>query len=128
MREKLNHINEIVATISDAIYRMGDNGFDPNRPFDGQPQTGQGERGKTLVAGLRFRDVCDCFVIGWLRSAGRSGLVESGTATYNDIYECEDDIDPLAVMQAMACEMERCMGIFPNVPQLRLPTEGETNG
>ena len=128
MSEKPNHIDEVVATIADAIYRMGDNGFDPNRPFDSQPQTNQGERGKTLVVGLRFRDVCDCFVIGWLRSAGRSGLAESGTATYNDIYECEDDVDPIAIMQSMCCEMERRMGIFPNVPRLHAPTTGETDG
>ncbi len=62
--------------------------------------------------------VAVAFVIGWLRAASRGGLAESGTATYNDIYECEDDIDPLAVMQNMSCEMERRMGIYPNVPKL----------
>ena len=111
--------------VADMIYQMVDNGFDPNRPFDGQPHTDQGERGKTLVVGLRFRDVCDCFVLGWLRAAGRGGLAESGTATYNDIYECDEDVDPLAVMKNMICEMEKRMGIYPNVPQLRAaPTEG----
>ena len=121
-----DNIEGIVETIADAIYQMGDNGFDPNRPFDGQPHTDQGERGKTLVAGLRFRDVCDCFVIGWLHSAGSASLAESGTATYNDIYECpEKDVDPIAIMQAMSCEMERRMGIYPNVPKLKA-TEGET--
>jgi len=111
----LDSVDDVVRTINDAIYQMADNRFDPNRPFDGQPHTDQGERGKTLVAGLRFRDVCDCFVIGWLQAAGRSALAESLTATYNDIYECDEDIDPLAVMQNMVCEMERRMGIFPNV-------------
>jgi hypothetical protein len=37
-----------------------------DRPYDGQPQTGQGERGKTLVTGLTMRDISDCFVKGLL--------------------------------------------------------------
>lgn len=123
---KPNHINEVMATIADAIYSLGDNGFDPNRPFDGQPHTDQGERGKTLVAGLRFRDVCDCFVIGWLQAAMRGSLAEGGTATYNDIYECDEDVDPLAVMQNMTCEMEKRMEIYPNMQLRAAPTTGET--
>jgi hypothetical protein len=111
--------------IADAIYQMSDHGLDPQRPYDGQPHTDQGERGKTFVNGLTFRDVCDCFVIGWLQASGRSSLAESGAASYNDVYEPgvkmdgspDDDIDPLAVMQNMACEMERRMGIFPNLPE-----------
>lgn len=112
--------------VGDLIYQMTDHGLDPKRPYDGQPHTDAGERGKTLVAGLTMRDVCDCFVIGWLMASGRSSLAESGTASYNDVYEPgirldgsglpDDDIDPLAVMQNMTCEMERRMGIFPNLP------------
>ena len=114
---------DVAKTIADAIYGMGDDTTDPDRPFTGQPHTDQGERGKTLIAGLRFRAVADCFVIGWLRASGRSSLAESGTATYNDVYECDDDIDPLAVMQNMMCEMERRMGTYPNI--LRLSCDGE---
>lgn len=113
--------------LGDLIYQMTDHGLDPQRPFTGQPHTDQGERGKTMVTGLTFRDVCDCFVVGWLMASGRSSLAESGTASYNDVYEPgintntgepDHDIDPLAVMQNMSCEMERRMGIFPNVPPL----------
>ena len=108
----------VVEAIGDAIYAMSDNTTDPNRPFNGQPQTDQGERGKQPTDGLRFRDVADCFLLGWLYASERGSLAESGTATYNDIYEGNYDVDPLAVMQNMLCEMERRLGIYPNVPKL----------
>ena len=103
--------------LAETLYQLDNHGMDPNRPYNGQPWTDQGERGKTLVEGLTFRDVCDCFVLGWLHSDGRSGLAESGTASYNEIYEPGPlgEVDPLAVMQNMTCEMERRMGIFPNI-------------
>lgn len=103
-------------SLDEAIYQLTNDSLDPNRPFDGQPHTDQGERGKTLVAGLRFRDVADCFVKGWLDASSRSGLAESGDASYNDVYEGED-VDPLAVMKNMLCRMERMMGVYPNVPK-----------
>lgn len=117
---------DVAKSIADAIYNLSDDTTNPGRPFTGQPHTDQGERGKTLVAGLRFRDVADCFLLGWLYAAERGSLAESGTATYNDIYECEDNIDPLAVMQNMLVEMEKRMGIYPNVPRLSCDGERET--
>lgn len=111
---------EPLKTIADAIYAADDHTTDPSRPFDGQPHTDQGERGKTLVTGLTFRDVCDCYVLGFLMATGCSSLAESGTATYNDVYVAakqDPGFDPLAVMQNMACEMEKRMGIYPNVPR-----------
>ena len=108
--------DEPLDTLANALYGLSDNTTNPNRPFDGQSHTDQGERGKTVVSGLRYRDVADCFVLGWLQAAGRSSLADSGTATYNDIYECDDDVDPIAAMQNMLCEMEKRMGIFPNIP------------
>ena len=33
--------------LADLIYLVSDDGLDPQRPFDGQPHTNQGERGKT---------------------------------------------------------------------------------
>lgn len=113
----------MMEAINNALYALTDNGLDRSRPYDGQPWTDQGERGKTLVAGLTFRDICDCFVIGFLSATGRSSLAESGTASYNDVYEAarvDPSFDPLAVMQNMACEMERRMGIYPNVPTIYL--------
>ena len=111
----------VIETIANFIYESG--GYlvsDRERPYSGQPHTDQGERGKTLVGGLTMRDVCDCFVLGWLMADGRSGLAESGQATAGDIYGDAPikDIDPLAAMQNMMCEVERRMGIYPNVPGL----------
>lgn len=88
--------------------------LDPGRPYDGQPWTDTGERGKTLVQGLTFRDVRDCFVVGCFQA---SGLPVSEYP--KSLYELPwDRMDPLAVFQNMSCEMERRMGIYPNVPSL----------
>ena len=40
--------------------------LDQARPYDGQPHTDQGLRGKTFVSGLTMRDVADCMVRGFL--------------------------------------------------------------
>ena len=95
--------------------------LDRNRPYEGQPWTDQGERGKTLVAGLTMRDVMDCFVLGWLQATGRCSLAESGNPSYNDLYEepPEDfkNFDPIAIGQQMINEIEKRMGIWPNIPK-----------
>ena len=107
--------------VEGAIYDFGNFNFtDRARPYAGQSHTSEGERGRTLVSGLTFRDVCDCFRIGWLHAQGRGDLLDSPDCTENDIYS-GPDVDPIAVMQNMACEMERMMGIFPNVPPLEAP-------
>ncbi len=115
----------MIEVLSNAFYEMDDYLVsDRERPYNGQPQTATGERGRQMVEGLTMRDVADCFVIGWLTADGRSDLAESGQATAGDIYgeAPTKDIDPLAAMQSMLCEMERRMGIFPNIP--RLTTDG----
>jgi hypothetical protein len=105
--------------VVEALYQLDNHGTDPERPFTGQAHTDQGERGKTKVD-LRFRDVADCILLGFLLSCeGYQGLAESGTATYNDVYDAlnsDPSFDPIAVIQNACCEMERRMGIFPNLP------------
>lgn len=106
--------------LADALYQLGNHGFDPDRPFDGQPHTDQGVRGATKVD-LRFRDVADCLAIGFMLACGYSET-RAAAATWNDVYEAikrDPGFDPVAVCQNMLCEMERRMGIFPNVPELR---------
>jgi len=44
--------------------------------------------------------------------------VVNGTWMYKDLYVIGNDIDPVAVIQAAACYIERMMGIFPNVPEI----------
>jgi hypothetical protein len=114
----------IVAQVSEAIYGFGNFNFtDRARPYNGQSHTVEGARGATMVQGLTFRDVCDCFRRGWLLAQGRGDLLDSPDCTENDIYD-GPDVDPIAVMQNMSCEMEKLMGIFPNVPTpTATPTE-----
>ncbi len=83
------------------------------RPYNGQPHTDEGTRGKTFVAGLTMRDVKDCFVIGAYRSSGLP--VDDYPPT---IYDLDWTVmDPMAVCQNMLCAIEERMGIFPNVPK-----------
>ena len=96
---------------------------DRERPYDGQPHTDDGERGKTLVEGLTMRDIMDCFVRGYLQASEEfpHERTESGKWNHNSVYECEDTRDPLAIGQCMMCNVEKMMGIFPNVPKLEVP-------
>jgi len=112
--------DNIIKGITEAVYQIYNHGLNRSRPYNGQPHTSEGERGKTIVSGLTYRDIADCFVKGWLVAAGHSGILESPDCTYNDIYKFggECDVDPLAVKQNMSCEMEKLMGIYPNVPKL----------
>jgi hypothetical protein len=45
--------------------------------------------------------------------------VETGTWRYQDIYQIDfSKIDPGAIAKNLTCEIEKMMGIFPNVPKL----------
>ena len=54
----------IWSTDSSSDYRN-----DRDRPYNGQPHTDHGERGKTEIKGLTMRDVVDCMVQGFLASS-----------------------------------------------------------
>jgi len=45
--------------------------------------------------------------------------VKVGIWRYMDVYDIEDDFDPLAVKDCIMCEIEKMMGIFPNVPKIK---------
>ena len=82
------------------------------RPYDGQPHTDKGERGKQLVEGLTIRDIADCIVRGFLDCGG----IDREVPVHDDIYSIDlEDIDPGAVIQNACCHIERYMGIFPNI-------------
>lgn len=126
---------------------------DRERPYNGQPHTDHGERGKAEVKGLTMRDIRDCLIRAmlvsypnkeytefeefkkcWDFSTGEavatqylkdnqdkyvSAKVELGTWRDQDVYKINwEDIDPLAIANNLTCEIERMMGIFPNVPIL----------
>ncbi len=89
--------------------------MDRNRPYSGQPHTDEGERGKTLIEGLTMRDVADCIVIGFLEASGSY----PEDPTYGDMYKIEDKDtpSPRAIIQNTVCNIEKMMGIFPNIPE-----------
>jgi len=90
-----------------------------DREYNGQPHTTHGVRGKEEVKGLTMRDISDCYIKALLLSASETELyekVEKGTWRYRDVYEIDlEKIDPIAVEQNIGCEIERMMGIYPNV-------------
>lgn len=89
--------------------------LDRKRPYNGQPHTDHGERGKTEVKGLTMRDISDCFVLGLLDASG----LQSKHPVHDDIYKIDlHKIDPGAAIQNAMCHIERFMGIYPNVEKL----------
>lgn len=110
--------------LPEIIKDMGDHTTHRDRPFTGQPHTDQGERGKTEVKGIRFRDLADCAARAFVDSCGIIGVkgqllrqrVEDGTFNYNDLYDLPiEEIDPVAFIQNLCCRVEKEMGIFPNI-------------
>jgi len=110
-----------------------DHNMKRDRPYDGQPHTSTGKRGATEIKGITFRDLRDCFIRAVLLSTGgqtidgvnmlpfyeeaRKG--ENAVLCENDLYGFNlDKLDPIAVCQNLCCEIEKIMGIFPNVPDL----------
>lgn len=104
-----------------------------DRPYNGQPHTCTGTRGATEIRGVTFRDLRDCFVRAVLLSTGaevidgvdmrpryeEANKGEAAALCENDLYGFNlDKLDPMAIAQNLACEVERVMGIFPNVPGL----------
>lgn len=87
-----------------------------NRPYDGQSHTDGGERGKQEVHGVTMRDVCDCIVLAFLSCAG----MDRENPIHDDLYSIPDlnELDPGAVIQNAVCNIEKMMGIYPNVPGL----------
>ena len=67
-----------------------------DRPYEGQPQTCEGDRGKVEVHGITFRDVYDCVALAFGHC---SGLPEEKWLT-GQIYDLESiAIDPIALCQ-----------------------------
>ena len=100
--------------LNDEIEELSPSDFltalDRNRPYNGQPWTDTGERGRQEVKGLTMRDIQDCFIFACYDSADNK-------ATASSIYKLDwEHIDPMAIAQNLSCWVERYMGIFPNIP------------
>ena len=109
---------KFIDKIADAIERASPSDYlttlDRSREYDGQPWTDLGERGRTEIKGITFRDLRDCFIRACYEVSGLS------PGEYpKSLYELPwDEIDPLALQQALNCWVERYMGIYPNVPEI----------
>jgi hypothetical protein len=95
-----------------------------DRPYIGQDHTDHGERGKTLITGITFRDLRDCYVRACFLSASHinpDGYAEAdkgedANLDENNLFDLNfDRIDPVAIAQNLSCEVEKLMGIFPNI-------------
>jgi hypothetical protein len=104
-----------------------------DRPYNGQPHTQTGERGATEIKGITFRDLRDCFIRAVLLSTGAETIGdknmrplyeeackgENAAICENDVYGFNlDKLDPIAICQNLSIEVEKLMGIYPNVPAL----------
>jgi hypothetical protein len=124
---------------------------DRERPYNGQPWTDDGVRGQQEVKGLTMRDIKDCLIKAMLISSKPPQeywdrfseffnnpellkeeqdkfvhtKVELGTWRPQDVYKIDwNNIDPIAITQNLTVEIEKMMGIFPNIPK----SKDETNG
>lgn len=129
-----------IADLSQVIVSLeGSKTMNPDRAYDGQPHTHTGERGKAEVKGLTMRDIRDCFIRAFIishpyyvydevkrvctlkRQEPNATLIDEankGTEALldgNDVYDLVGDIDPIAVSQNLTCEIEKMMGIYPNI-------------
>ena len=108
----------------DAFPECYDHNMQRDRPYTGQWHTDHGIRGRTEINGITFRDLRDCFTRACFLSAHhihpagyeQAMNAEAAALCENDLYQLDfDKIDIVAVAQNLACEVERIMGIFPNI-------------
>lgn len=117
-----------------------------NRPYNGQPHTSTGQRGATEVTGITFRDLRDAFIRAYVQSheVYKPGTIEevqpnaalhreaekgeNATICEDDVYKLKGTIDPIALAQNLSCEIEKLMGIYPNVPKLTFTSESSGDG
>ena len=116
--------------LGEIIQSLSDHTTDSERPFSGQSHTYQGERGKTEVKGIRFRDLADCVARAFIGAAVFTikdktfqeelrDRAEDGTLNYNDLYSLDlSEMDPGALISNIICEVEKMMGIYPNIPKI----------
>lgn len=105
---------EFKENLSEILENLAPSGIfqDRHRPYNGQPHTDNGIRGMQQVQKITMRDICDCLRIAIWESCGSPENAES-------IFDCDLSVcDPLALEQNLTCNIEKMMGIFPNVPKL----------
>lgn len=106
------------------------------RPYNGQPHTITGVRGSTEIKGVTFRDLRDSFIRAYILSHQyyKNGTLEKvqpnaalcdeakkgefSALCEDDLYQLIGNIDPIAFCQNLSIEVEKTMGIYPNIPKL----------
>lgn len=120
-------MSELEKIFEKVIPESYDHNMRRDRPYNGQKHTSHGERGRTEISGVTFRDLRDCFVRACFLSAAhvhRAGYDqarrgEDAVLCENDVYEIDfEQLDVITVAQNLCCEIEKLMGIYPNVPKL----------
>lgn len=103
------------------------------RQFNGQPHTDLGERGALVLNGINLRDIKDCYIRAFIAAhptIDENGKdIEPNATLYkealkgqhamlnsNALFKLVGEPDPLAVCQNLNCEIEKLMGVFPNLP------------
>ena len=127
-------MDEALAKLWDQIEHdlgFNDHNMRRDRPYNGQLHTVDGARGSTEIKGITFRDLRDCFIRAILLSTGAEHIDgvnmrpryeeackgEDAALCSNDLYGFNlDELDPMAICQNLCVEVEKLMGIYPNVP------------
>jgi len=104
--------------IAEAIERIGSIGLveasNRKRPYKGQPWTTDGERGKTEVHGITLRDVRDCLILALNNTCPKK---VDPPQSVQDLDLAHADLEALS--QNLSCWIERYMGIYPNIGEVR---------
>ena len=117
-------MDQMERIFEDAFPECYDHNMQRDRPYNGQGHTDHGIRGRTEINGITFRDLRDCFIRACFLSAShihpagynQADNGEAAALCENDLYQLDfDEIDIVAVAQNLTCEVERIMGIFPNI-------------
>jgi len=111
MDKEQEKINNAIEEVSPSNYL---DTLDRERPYNGQPWTDAGIRGRQEVSGITMRDIRDCYIRACFECSGLS------PSEYpKSIFDLDwSSIDPLAVIQNTLCWVERYMGIFPNTSHM----------
>lgn len=132
-------MGDIIKSINDAFDDLGHNNDDMarDRPYYGQPHTCTGKRGATEIKGITFRDLRDAYIRAVFLSAHhqtphlyeQANNGENAMIAESYLYTLNwNDLDPMAIQQNLSCEIEKLMGIYPNVEETPPAKADEKDG
>jgi len=128
------NLSKLFKDITDVL-GFNDKNMLRNRPYNGQPHTDIGIRGATEIKNITFRDLRDCFIRAVCLSAKHQNQKlyeealkgEYAQISGNDLYQYDfSDIDIMTISHNLACEVEKLMGIFPNIENICINYEEDS--